>query len=109
MVQCFRMRRGAICALAHDFFSEEKRADWRLLAAICVGGREIDGDALAVGKFDAAIAKSGFDAFAAFFYGIVGQTDDIEVVHASGADVDFHFDKVSGDAKHGGTDSLEKP
>jgi len=84
MVQCFRMRRGAICALAH-------------------------GDALAVGKFDAAIAKSGFDAFAAFFYGIVGQTDDIEVVHASGADVDFHFDKVSGDAKHGGTDSLEKP
>ena len=73
-----------------------------------VGGSEIYGDSLTVRKFDAAIAKGGLDAFAAFFYGIVGQADDVEVVHAGGANVDFDFDDVGIDAEHSGTESLEE-
>ena len=73
-----------------------------------VGGSEIDGDALAVRKFDAAIAEGGLDAFAAFFYGIVGQADDVEIVHAGGANVDFDFDEVGIDAEHSGTESFEE-
>ena len=63
---------------------------------------------MTVGKFDAAIAKGGLDAFAAFFYGIVGQADDVEVVHAGGANVDFDFDEVGIDAEHSGTKSFEE-
>jgi len=73
-----------------------------------VSGSEIDGNALAVWKFDAAIAEGGFDAFAAFFYGIVREADDVEIVHASGAHVDFNFDKIGIDAKHGGTENFEE-
>ena len=49
-------------------------------------------------KLEAAIAQRGLDAFAAFLDGIVGQADDVEVLHAGGADVDFHLDEVSVDA-----------
>ena len=73
-----------------------------------VGGSEIDCDALTVREFDAAVAERGFNAFTAFFYSIVGQTDDVEVVHTGGANVDFDFDEVGIDAEHSGTESLEE-
>jgi hypothetical protein len=73
-----------------------------------VSGSEIDGDALAVREFVAAIAHGGLDAFAAFFDGVVGEADDVEVLHASGADVDLDFDEVSVDAIDGGTESFEE-
>src|SRR5690242_14050129 len=73
-----------------------------------VGGSEIDGDALAIGEFEAAVAQGALDAFAAFLDGVIGKADDVEILHASGADVDLDFDEVGIDAVHGGADGFEE-
>ena len=59
---------------------------------------EIDGDALAGGKFVLAIAQGGLDALAAFF----------EVVHVRGADVNLDFDEVGVDAVDGRAERFEE-
>jgi len=73
-----------------------------------VGGGEIDGDALAVGKFEAAIAQRGFDTLAAFFHGVVGQADDVEVLDARGADVNLDFNEVGVNAVDRSAERLEE-
>jgi len=95
--------------LAHA--TSEAESHWKIKRGaffLDVGGSEIDGNALAVREFDAAIAEGGFDAFAAFFYGIIGKADDVEIVHAGRANVDFDFDKIGIDAKHSGTEGFEE-
>ena len=62
-----------------------------------VGGSEIDGDALTVGKFDAAIAEGRFDSLAAFFHGVIRQTDNVKVLPVRSADVDLGFDDIGVD------------
>ena len=71
-----------------------------------IGGREVYGNALAIGEFVSTIAQRGFDALAAFLYGIVGQANHVEVLDPSRADVDL--DGVSVDVVHGCANSLEK-
>ena len=73
-----------------------------------VGGSEIDGDALAVRKLEAAVAERRLDALAAFFHGVVGQADYVEILNARGADVDLDFDEVGVDAVDRSTERLEK-
>ena len=73
-----------------------------------VGGSQIDGDTLAVRKFVAAIAKSAFDALAAFLYGVVRQAHNVEVLHARGTDVHLYFDEVGVDAIDRGAERLEE-
>ncbi len=63
-----------------------------------VGGRQIDGDALPVREFEAAVAKGRLDALAAFLDGIVRQADDVEILHAGRTHVDFDLDEVGVDA-----------
>jgi hypothetical protein len=48
-----------------------------------------------MGKLKTAGAQRGLDAFAAFFHGVVRQAGNVEVAHARGAAIDFHFDQVS--------------
>ena len=66
-----------------------------------IGGREIDGYALTMGKLEAAVAESGLNAFTAFLDGVVRQTHDVEVLHAGGTDIDFDVDEVGVDAVDG--------
>ena len=63
-----------------------------------VSGSEVDGDALAMRKLEAAIAERRLDALTALFNGIVREANDVEVLHAGGTHVDFHFDEVGVDA-----------
>jgi hypothetical protein len=73
-----------------------------------IGGSEINGDALAVGKFKATIAKSGFDPLTAFLDGVVKKADDVEVLHATGANVYLDLDEVGVDTVDGGADGFEE-
>jgi hypothetical protein len=73
-----------------------------------IGGREVNCEALAMGKLKTAVAQRGLDAFAAFFHGVVWQADNVEVAHARGASIDFHFDQVSVDAIDGSAERLEE-
>jgi hypothetical protein len=45
---------------------------------------------------------------AAFFDGVVGEADHVEVLHARGANVDLDFDEVGVDSIDGGADGFEK-
>src|SRR5580658_4304699 len=79
-----------------------------------VSGSQIDGHSLAMRKLEAAVAKRGLDAFTAFLDGVVREADDVKVLHARGADVDFDLDNVGVDAVDGSAlrfeeHSREKP
>ncbi len=73
-----------------------------------VGGREVNCDALAMGKLKAAVAQRGFDALAAFFHGVIRQPDNVKIGHARRAYIDLHFDEVSVDAVDGSAERLEE-
>ena len=73
-----------------------------------IGRGEIDGDRVAGGKIETAIAQSCTDAFAAFFHGNARQADDGEVALERGDDVHFGFDEICVDAEHGCAECLEK-
>ncbi len=73
-----------------------------------VGGREVNCDALAMGKLKTAVAQRGLDALAALFHGVIRQPDDVEVGHACGAYIDLHFDEVSVDAIDGSAERFEE-
>jgi len=62
-----------------------------------VGGSEINCDALPVREFDAAIAEGRFDSLAAFFHGVIRQTDNVKVLPVRSADVDLGFDDIGVD------------
>jgi hypothetical protein len=73
-----------------------------------IGGCEIDGHTLAVGKFISAISHGRFDALAAFFYGIVWQPHDVEVGHARRTDIHFGLNKVGVNSIDRSAERLEK-
>ena len=73
-----------------------------------VGRSEIHGDALRVGEVEPAIFDGGLDALAALLDGDIGQADDVEVAHASRADVHLDFDTVGVDSENGGAERFEE-
>jgi hypothetical protein len=53
------------------------------------------------------LRQGGLNALAAFLYGIVGQADHVEVLHAGGTNVDFDFNYIGIDTVHGGAERLK--
>jgi hypothetical protein len=60
------------------------------------------------GKIETAIAQSGADAFAAFFYSDVRESDDREMSLVRGHDVNLSFEEIRVNAEHGCSECLEK-
>ena len=73
-----------------------------------VSRSEVHGDPLRVGEVETAIVEGGLDALAAFLDGDVGQADDVEVAHASGANVHLDFDAVGVDSEDGSAEGFEE-
>jgi len=73
-----------------------------------ISGGEVDGYALAIRKFKTAISQCRFNAFAAFFHGVVGEAHDVEILHARGAYVYFDFNEVGVDSVDGGADGFKE-
>jgi hypothetical protein len=65
-----------------------------------IGGSEVDRNALAMRKLERTVSQCGFDALAAFLHGVVGKTHHIEVLHARGAYVYFHFHNIGVNSIH---------
>jgi len=73
-----------------------------------IGRSEVAGNSLSLRKFKATAAQRGLDALAAFSHGIVRQADDVEVLHACGANVLFNFDEIGVNAINGGAERFEE-
>ena len=73
-----------------------------------VGGSEVDRNALAMRKLERAVSQRRLDALAAFFHGVVGKTHHVEIVHARGAYIYFHFNNVGVNPIHGGAERFEE-
>jgi hypothetical protein len=61
-----------------------------------------------VGKLEAAVPQCGLDTFTALFHGVIGEADDIEVGHSSGAYIHLHFDQVGVDAINRSAERFEE-
>ena len=60
------------------------------------------------GKSNPQFLSGGLDALAALLDGDIRQADDVEVAHASGADVHLDFDEVGVDSEYGGAKRFEE-
>src|SRR5256885_3091935 len=73
-----------------------------------VGRGEINSYTLSMRELETAVSQRGLDTLAAFFDGIVWQTDDVEILHAGGTNIYFGLDHIRVDTVNRGAERFEE-